>query len=204
MDHPGEAARHHAAAGERSLAHEAALAAAAEEAPPGELAAHLEVAASCSDGADAQALRLRAAALLVQVGRFAAAESLLDLVQSEPAHVQAEVCLLRGRAAVGDHDLDRAGACFAAGRALAESGGSPVSLELQVESLTLELELYADAVAATVLEAALGLPVPAADSVGAPAALHALIGQADVCWASRAGRTNRALTRGGPARRCHR
>jgi DNA-binding CsgD family transcriptional regulator len=178
VDHPGEAARHHAAAGERSLAHEAALAAAAEEAPPGELAAHLEVAASCSDGADAQVLRQRAAALLVQVGRFAAAESLLDLVQSGSARVQAEVCLLRGRAAVGDHDLDRAGACFASGRALARSAGSPVALELEVEALALELELYADAVAATVLDAALDLPVPAAGSAAVPAALHALIGQA--------------------------
>ena len=37
---------------------------------PGELAAHLAVAASCSDGADADALRLRAASLLVEVGRL--------------------------------------------------------------------------------------------------------------------------------------
>ena len=69
----GEAARHHLAAGERDLAYDRALEAAEQAEPPGELAAHLEVAASCARGAQADALRLRAAALLVEVGSFAAA-----------------------------------------------------------------------------------------------------------------------------------
>ena len=44
----GEAARHHLAAGERDLAYDRALEAAEQAEHPGELAAHLEVAASCA------------------------------------------------------------------------------------------------------------------------------------------------------------
>ena len=107
--HAGEAARHHAAAGERVLAYERALEAAETADRPGELAAHLEIAASCADGADADALRLRAAALLVEVGSFAAALSCFSPCHSRrSAEYARRVLLQRARAAIGDHDLDRA------------------------------------------------------------------------------------------------
>ena len=150
VDHPGEAARHHAAAGERALAHERALAAAEAAERPGELAAHLEVAAACADGADAEVLRLRAASLLVEVGRFAAAERLLDEITTTTRR--------RGRnlpAACSSGDrrprprprahAPRRGARSAAG------SGTQVEVELGVERVTAELEIDDETAAESVL-----------------------------------------------------
>ena len=178
VDHPGEAARHHAAAGERVLAHERALEAAEVAEQPGELAAHLEVAAACADGADAGVLRLRAASLLVDVGRFAAAELLLDEITDVDPVVEAETCLQRARAAIGDHDLDRALALIADGLAQASGSGAQVEVELGAERVAVELEIHDETAAESVLAEAQRLLEVAEANGFDVAAIHAVIGRA--------------------------
>ncbi len=178
VDHPGEAARHHAAAGERALAHERALEAAEVAEQPGELAAHLEVAAACADGADAGVLRLRAASLLVDVGRFAAAELLLDEITDVDPVVEAETCLQRARAAIGDHDLDRALALIADGLARASGSGAQVEVELGAERVAVELEIHDETAAESVLAEAQRLLEVAEANGFDVAAIHAVIGRA--------------------------
>ena len=188
-----EAARHHAAAGERALAHERALEAAEVAEQPGELAAHLEVAAASADGADAGLLRLRAASLLVEVGRFAAAERLLDATDDADSAVRAAVCLQRARAAVGDHDLDRGLAILAEGLGHAAGSGSQAEVELGVERITVELEIHDETAAESVLtEASRLLGVAEANGFDV-AAIHAVIGRArrllgEVDWEGEIGR----------------
>ena len=176
--HPGEAARHHAAAGERSLAYERAFEAVEAAERPGELAAHLEIAASCSDGTDADPLRLRAASLLVEVGRFADAERLLDAVTADDPGVHAEACLQRARAAIGDHDLDRGLALIAEGLSATIGSGTEVEMELGVERVTVELEIHDEEAAETVLGDARRLLVLAEAAGFDVAAVHAVIGRA--------------------------
>jgi DNA-binding CsgD family transcriptional regulator len=95
---PGEAARHHAAAGCPRRAVELALRASRETSHAGERAVHLDLAATLVTGPDADALRLQAALALGEVGAHDAALAHADAVA--PA----------GEAAVG--------ACLAASRAL--------------------------------------------------------------------------------------
>lgn len=178
VTHAGEAARHHAAAGERALAYERAVEAAQAAGRPGELAAHLAVAATCADGADADALRLRAASLLVEVGSFAAAEALLDAITDDDPVVRAEACLLRVRAAVGAHDLDRALALVAEGLSLTAGSGLRVEVALRVERVSIDLEINDERAAETVLAEARRLLVLAEEGAFDVAAIHAVISRA--------------------------
>ena len=176
--HPGEAARHHAAAGERTLAYERALEAFEAAERPGELAAHLAVAATCSDGSDADALRLRAASLLVEVGSLASAEALLDAVTDDDPNVRAQVFLLRARAAIGDHDLDRGLMLLSEGLSLTAGSGLRVEVDLGVERLTTELEINDETAAESVLTEARRLLALADERGFDVAAIHAVIGRA--------------------------
>ena len=174
----GEAARHHLAAGERDLAYDRALEAAEQAEHPGELAAHLEVAASCARGAQADALRLRAAALLVEVGSFAAALRLLDAVASDDPLMRAGVCLQRTRAAIGDHDLDRAVLLVSEGLSLVGGSGTQVAVDLGIERATVELEIGDETAAEAVLAEARPLLEIAERSGFDVAAAYAVIGRA--------------------------
>jgi DNA-binding CsgD family transcriptional regulator/tetratricopeptide (TPR) repeat protein len=176
--HSGEAARHHAAAGESELAHQRALEAADAAERPGELAAHLAVAAACADGAEADELRLRAAALLVEVGNFAEAEGLLDAVTDDDPRVRAEACLLRARAAIGDHDLDRGLALLSEGLSLTAGSGLQVEVDLGVERVSLDLEINDETAAEPVLAEARRLLVLADEAGFDVGAIHAVIGRA--------------------------
>lgn len=122
---PGEAARHFELAGAPDRARELALLAAGSAVGDAEAAAHLAVAARCSRGADADALRLRAAQLLLVGLRHAEALALLDEVEGTDAATLGEAAILRSRALwyVGDDDGVRAGIDEALGHGLAAGGG---------------------------------------------------------------------------------
>ena len=96
-------------------------------------------------------LRLRAASLLVEVGRFAAAELLLDKITDVDPDVGAETCLQRARAAIGDHDLDRALALITDGLARAAGSGTQVEVELGTERVAVALEIDDETAAESVL-----------------------------------------------------
>lgn len=130
---PGESARHYAAAGEHEVAVEQALRAAENAGRPGEVAAHLALAASFARGPDAVALRMRAAAALIDGNEYAAAEGLLaEVACSEPLS-QAEVWRLRFQAR--EHAGDRPGArdAWAAGMRLAGGSGSAIEVRLLID-----------------------------------------------------------------------
>ena len=94
---PGEAARHHAAAGETARAITLALRAADETSQPGEQAAHLGLAAGLVDGEEGDPLRLRAALALGESGVHDAALELADAVTPDGPHA-ARACLAASRA----------------------------------------------------------------------------------------------------------
>ena len=98
LDDPGEAARHHAAAGERERAHRKALLAADGATTPGERAAHIGLAAANADGAHAEPLRLDAARALIAIGEYAAAFELVESLQPTQVNRAAEAALLRAQA----------------------------------------------------------------------------------------------------------
>ena len=135
LDDPGEAARHHAAAGERGLAHERALLALERASTPGERAAHLEVAAANADGATAAALRVRAAAALAESGRYEAAEALLRATRLTVPTLVAESALIRSRAREAAGDLSGARA------ALGESDGLVVGSDVEVRLAVQRVQL---------------------------------------------------------------
>ena len=151
---PGEAARHHLRAEEKTLAYERALDAVLASRRPGERADHLEIAASCVTGAEADLLRMRAAAALVEAGRFADSDRLLDAVQSDEPLLRAEACLLRARGALENNDLDRVRELLDEGCALASDASNGIGLALATERLELDL---ADETAATTLSASAAL-----------------------------------------------
>ena len=144
VDDPGEAARHHAAAGERDRAFASAMQAAERASRPGERAAHLGVAASCASGAGADLLRLEAAEALADAGDFARVGALLDAVRSDDPLLRAKAALLTARAAWSERDAVAARANLAAGRALVAGTGSAVEAQLVVEEAKLELESGGD------------------------------------------------------------
>ena len=137
LDDPGEAARHHGAAGERALAHERALLAVERAATPGERAAHLEVAAANAAGAAAAAHRVRAAAALAEAGRYEAAEALLEATGHDEPALAAESALIRSRAREAAHDVAGARAALAGGDGLAV--GSDLEVRLAVQRVRLML-----------------------------------------------------------------
>lgn len=108
VEDPGEAARHHAAAGEREPALRQALLAAERAATSGERAAHVAVAAANADGAHGQALRLEAAQLLVAAGEPADALALVASVRPDDANGAAEAALLRSQCHLSLVETDEA------------------------------------------------------------------------------------------------
>lgn len=121
----GEAARHHAAAGQRDAARSRALAAASQAQAVAERARHLGLAASCADGAEADELRISAAAAFSAVGEHAVALQLLDAVPEEPgSERRGRICLYRARARLALGEPGAALAAADAGLAVASAGAS--------------------------------------------------------------------------------
>lgn len=112
LDDPGEAARHHAAAGEREAACAKARRAAASAVTPGERVAHLAVAAENAE-AGADDVRLEAAAALGDVGEHEAAEALLESVRPSALPLRARAALIRSRAREASGDVAGARAALA-------------------------------------------------------------------------------------------
>jgi DNA-binding CsgD family transcriptional regulator len=137
LEDPGEAARHHAAAGERALAHDRALLAFEQASTPGERAAHLEVAAANADGAEAAALCARAAAALAESGRYEAAEALLRETRLADPALAAESALIRSAAREAAGDV--AGARAALGESDNLAVGPDVEVRLAVQRVRLLL-----------------------------------------------------------------
>jgi DNA-binding CsgD family transcriptional regulator len=138
LDDPGEAARHHAEAGERELGREKALTAAAGARTPGERAAHLELAASCAEGADAESLRIEAASALAEVGRYDSAWSLLEGLQPNDLDARARCALIRSEAREATGDID--GAMAALAEIEDPSGDGDFAVHVAVRRIMLEVE----------------------------------------------------------------
>jgi len=152
LDEPGEAARHHAAAGERKAAYENARLAAERAATPGERVAHLALAAENADAGD-DGVRVEAAAALGDIGRHEAAEALLaDVTPSAPL-LLAQAALIRSRAREASGDV--AGAKAALVEAEGFSGDPETEVLLAVQGAV--LEHASPAVALEQAEAALAL-----------------------------------------------
>lgn len=134
----GEAARHHAAAGELRRAYEKALRAADAAATPGERARHLGVAADCAQGPDADARRVAAAEALIDAGEHTQAKRVLDLLASADRPLRARVHLYRGCACRGLDDEDGARRELEAGLALAPAGDARTEVRLLVERSRIE------------------------------------------------------------------
>jgi DNA-binding CsgD family transcriptional regulator len=132
LDDPGEAARHHAAAGERDEAFAKAIAAAERTDRLGEEASHLRIAASCASGAEADRLRLRAAKLLCDAHDLDSVEAILDEVVSQDPLVQAEAWWIRGQLYWQTSRTEAQLAANRAGLALARGTGSDVEVALVV------------------------------------------------------------------------
>lgn len=118
----GEAARHYAAGGNLPAARASALEAASSATREGERAAHLALAAGCSEGEEADRLRLDAAEALLGVGDPAVAEELLAAAERRDGRW----ALLAGQAAFGLGEHERARSLYADGLA------GPVELDLRV------------------------------------------------------------------------
>lgn len=136
VESPGERARHLAAAGERRAAAEVALAAAAGEAHdrPVERAAHLAVAARCSDGPAADGLRLAAATALSAALDHTGAEAILDDLASDDVAVRVDAAILRSRTRLGRSDPEGARQALYAGMAAAREADAGTAARMLVES----------------------------------------------------------------------
>jgi DNA-binding CsgD family transcriptional regulator len=134
---PGEAARHHFAAGEREDAAAKALEAAAQATRAGERARHLEIAAVCAEGVDADELRLEAAAALVELGDLEAVERLIASIDSPGAALSAEAALCRARSMYMAGRLEEADQELARGLELVGGSGQPIEVKLTVEQARL-------------------------------------------------------------------
>lgn len=100
---PGEAARHHLAAGDRQAAFQAAMRAVEQAGTPGERATHLGLAAACADGPDATGLRIRAGEELAATAQYGAAEEVLrDLPEIPEIQARAAAVRVRTRWELGD------------------------------------------------------------------------------------------------------
>ena len=108
LDDLGEAAYHHAAAGERELAYKKALLAAKRATTPGERAAHVGLAAANADGVRAVPLRLDAARALIGIGEHANAFDLVESLHPADVNLAAEAALLRSQAHLSLLRLDDA------------------------------------------------------------------------------------------------
>jgi DNA-binding CsgD family transcriptional regulator len=138
LPHDGEAARHHAAAGELGPACDKALRAADAAATPGERARHLGVAADCAQGTDADARRLAAAEALIDAGEHAQAKRVLDSVASVDRGLRGRMHLHRACACWGLDDENGARQEIEAGLALAADGDASTEVGLLVQRARIE------------------------------------------------------------------
>jgi DNA-binding CsgD family transcriptional regulator len=130
---PGEAARHHAAAGDRDLATTRALEAAERASTPGERARHLATAADNADGALGDRLRLEAAQLAVQTGDWDGAGRLCAAVRSTAKELVAEARLYLAQSRWFAGDREGARQALHEGLALVDGTMSPVEVRLRLE-----------------------------------------------------------------------
>lgn len=158
LDDPGEAARHHAAAGEREQAFAKAMHAAEAATQPGVRAVHLGVAASVATGPEADDIRVRAAAALLETGRASEAEAVLADVEGIDKLLAARANLLHWHARLARHDVQGARKAWEEGIALAAGTGSDVELDLRiVESNVISIVNGDEARALAAAESALAL-----------------------------------------------
>jgi DNA-binding CsgD family transcriptional regulator/tetratricopeptide (TPR) repeat protein len=127
---PGEAARHHLAAGEATLALDRAIEAAEAATTPGERAAHLEIAATSGSGPDALQLRIRAANALIEALEPARALAVLEglLGSDDP-----QLALVEVRAHRSEYDLAKARAALNRGIAGTAPDDTVTTVLLAVE-----------------------------------------------------------------------
>ncbi len=145
LEDPGEAARHHAAAGERGDAQRKALVAAERATTPGERAAHLAVAVdACGRDVEADRLRLTAAGALVEAGDSEGAERALAGLSSTRPLDRAEAQLLRWRARWAARDLEGGLRAWEEGMTLASGTRSEVELRLLIEGARRAWRLHDD------------------------------------------------------------
>ena len=140
----GEAARHHALAGEREQAHVRALRAAEATDRPGGRAAHLAVAAACAHGAGADELSIRAARALAVAEDWVGVESALDRVSARDPATQGWIALLRARAAWYRGDGEAMRRELEHGLEVTRHTGSEISTRLQVEACFIPIFLECD------------------------------------------------------------
>ena len=170
LDDPGEAARHHALAGERGAALRLALEAARRATRAGERASHLSVAAACVDGPRADELRLEAAWALEDAHDWPALDDVLDSLDAATAEVQAEARLLRARAAWRGGRPEQMRDAITEGLALVADTDSPLRIRLLIEQSRIPIFLDGDPAAALestastlALARAAGVDVPRAE-----------------------------------------
>lgn len=146
VDRPGEAARHHAAAGERELAHAKALQAAEEAVTPGERARHLRLAAATVDGPGADELRLAAGRALAEGYDWAGVEDVLSSVSpdADPETV-AQSWLLRARGAWARGAAEEIGPALEAGLGACAGRDSDTEVLLRIESVRIPIWVDYDA-----------------------------------------------------------
>ncbi|HZC70627.1 MAG TPA: LuxR C-terminal-related transcriptional regulator [Jatrophihabitans sp.] len=166
----GEAARHHALAGEPAAAYLAAMRAAGDAERSGERASHLAVAASCADGPEADALRVEAAQALEEAHDWPALSGLLEQLRRGPPEVRASAALLRARAAWHAGDTEGLRQALEDGLQLVGGTGSDVEVRLRIEASRIPIFIDSDAdeglrTAAAALELArtTGVDVPRAE-----------------------------------------
>lgn len=132
---PGERARHLAAAGRRADAHTAALEAVAAASSVGERAAHLGVAATTAAGADADGLRVDAAAALRIAGDLDGATVALDGLEGDDPETRARAEAIRARVRWSAGDPDGMRAAIERGLALVDRTGSVAEAMLRSEEV---------------------------------------------------------------------
>ena len=145
VDDDGEAARHHALAGERRAAHDAALRAADATARPGERASHLAVAAANADGPHADDLRVAAAWALEETHDWPALSALLEQLKDAVPLVRASANLIRARAAWRAGDPEGLRTAIDEGLALAGGTGTDIEVQLRIERGRVPIFLEHDA-----------------------------------------------------------
>jgi DNA-binding CsgD family transcriptional regulator len=138
----GEAARHHAAAGDLRRAAALALQAADDAESVGERVRHLAVAAACTDGPEGVDLRLQAAAGLIGIGRYADAVELAKGIGDAPPLARAEAALWLAEAHWFAGERAAAEAELARGMELAAGTGGEIEVRLCIERARMQTSWY--------------------------------------------------------------
>ena len=148
---PAEAARHAAAAGDRETARRLALRAAERAALPGLRAAMLALAASCSEDALSDRLRLDAAAALVESAEFTDVPALTRAASGPDAATRAEACLREAQALLQLDEIDRAEVVVREGLDLVTGSRTLLEVDLLCEQARLKLYAHFDVAGARAL-----------------------------------------------------